>query len=372
MSEPYDPGYPKDPEFFKKYGPRGIIDSKASDKDDPTVDPRFGKVGKQIVKDTGPLTPKHMETIDDEIAVRANNYMERNVKEDKPFFMWVNFTHMHLWTAVKPESVGQAGPFQTPYADAMIDHDKNVGQILDMIDKLGIAENTIVIYGTDNGPHKNAWPDAGVSPFRGEKVTGWEGGFRSPTVVRWPGTIKPGQVVNDIASNLDWMPTLLAAAGEPDIKSKLLKGHKAGDKTYKVHLDGYNFLPFLTGKEKEGPRKEFFYFSDGGDFLALRVGNIKVTFMEQASPGTYDVWVNEYRNLRQALSYNLRADPFEFAPITSNSWWEVQMKNTWYLYPALTIAGEFLATFKEFPPRHPAANVTMTSAMDKIRASGGQ
>jgi arylsulfatase A-like enzyme len=372
LYEPYDPGYPKNPAFFKKYGPRGLMDCTASDKDDKTVDPRFGKMGKQVCTDTGPLTPEHMKTIDDELAVRANNYMERQVKEDKPFFMWLNFTHMHLWTMVKDESVGQAGPFQTPYADAMIDHDKNVGQVLAKIDELGIADNTIVIYGTDNGPHKNAWPDAGVSPYRGEKVTGWEGGFRSPTVVRWPGKIKPGQVVNDIASNLDWMPTLLAAAGEPDIKSKLLKGHKAGKKTYKVHLDGYNFLPFLTGKEKKGPRKEFFYFSDGGDFLAMRVNNIKIAFMEQMSPGTYDVWVNEFRNLRIPLSYNLRADPYELAPITSNSWWEGQMKNTYYLYPALDIAGQFLATFKEFPPRHEAASVTMTGAMDRIRASGGK
>jgi arylsulfatase A-like enzyme len=372
LYEPFDPGYPKNPAFFKKYGPRGIMDCKASDKDDPTVDPRFGKMGKQVCKDTGPLSPEHMKTIDDELAVRANNYMERQVKEDQPFFMWLNFTHMHLWTMVKDESVGQAGPFQTPYADAMIDHDKNVGQVLAKIDELGIADNTIVIYGTDNGPHKNAWPDAGVSPYRGEKVTGWEGGFRSPTVVRWPGKIKPGQVLNDITSNLDWMPTLLAAAGEPDIKAKLKKGYKVGDMTYKVHLDGYNFLPFLTGKEEKGPRKEFFYFSDGGDLLAMRVDNIKVAFMEQMSPGTYDVWVNEFRNLRIPLSYNLRADPYELAPITSNSWWEGQMKNTFYLYPALTIAGEFLGTFKEFPPRHEAASVTMTSAMDRIRASGGK
>ena len=200
----------------------------------------------------------------------------------------------------------------------------------------------------------------------------WEGGFRSPTVVRWPGKIPPGQVVNDIASNLDWMPTLLAAAGEPDIKSKLKKGHKVGKMKYKVHLDGYNFLPFLTGKEKKGPREEFFYFSDSGDFLAMRVNNIKVTFMEQQSRGTYDVWTNEFRNLRVPLSYNLRADPYEFAPITSNSWWEGQMKNTWYLYPALSHAAAFLGTFKEFPPRHAAASVTMTSAMERIRQSGGK
>jgi arylsulfatase len=372
LYEPYDPSYPKDPAFFAKYGPRGIMDCTASDKDDPTVDPRFGRVGKQTIKDTGPLTPEGMKTIDDELAVRANDYMQRQVKEDKPFFMWVNFTHMHLWTMVKDESVGQAGPFQTPYADAMIDHDKNVGKILDELERLGIADNTIVIYGTDNGPHKNAYPDAGVSPFRSEKVTNWEGAFRSPTLVRWPGKIMPGQILNDIVSNLDWMPTLLAAAGDPNITEELLKGHKAGDMTYKVHLDGYNLLPWLTGKEDEGPRHEFFYFSDGGDFLAMRVNNIKVSFMEQKSPGTYDVWVKPFENLRQPLSYNLRADPFETAPITSNSWWEVQMKHTYFLYPAFTYAGDFLKTFKDYPPRHPAASVTMSDAMDRIKSAGSK
>jgi len=370
LYEPYEPDYPKDPKFFAKYGPRGLMDCKASDVDDATVDPRFGKVGKQVCKDTGPLTPKHMQTIDDELAVRANDYMQRQVKADKPFFVWLNFTHMHLWTQTKPESVGQSGEFMSNYADTMIDHDKNVGQVLDMIDKLGIADNTIVIYGTDNGPHKNAWPDAGTSPFRNEKDTGWEGAFRSPTMVRWPGHIKPGQVSNDIMSNLDWMPTLLAAAGNSDVKQQLLKGHKAGDMTYKVHLDGYNFLPYLTGKEEKGPRKEFFYFSDGGDLLAMRAGHIKFQFMEQAAPGTYDVWVNEFSNLRIPVIYNLRTDPYEQGDITSNSWWSYQMHKTFYLYPAIDLASEFLATFKEYPPRHPAASYTMSNAIEKIKTLG--
>jgi len=375
LYEPYEPDYPKDPKFFTRFGPRGLMDCKASDKDDPTDDPRFGKMGKQVCKDTGPLTPTHMQTIDDELAVRANGYMQRQVKADKPFFLWLNFTHMHLWTQPKPESLGQSGPFMSPYADTMIDHDKNVGQVLDKIDQLGIADNTIVIYGTDNGPHENAWPDAGTTPFRSEKDTGWDGAFRSPTMVRWPGHIKPGQVSNDIMSNLDWMPTLLAAAGDPNVKQKLLKGHKAGDMSYKVHLDGYNFLPYLTGKEKEGPRKEFFYFSDGGDLLSMRVGHIKFNFMEQDTQGTYEVWQSEFTNLRIPTISNLRTDPYERASKTSNSWWAYQMHKTFYLYPAIDIAGKFLSTFKEFPPRHPAASYTMSNAIDaidKLAASRGK
>ena len=370
LYEPYEPDYPKDPEFFAKFGPRGLMDCKASQKNDKTVDPRFGKMGKQVCKDTGPLTPKHMETIDDELAERANDYMRRQVEADEPFFMWLNFSHMHLWTMTKPESVGQSGPFMSEYADTMIDHDKNVGQVLDMIDKLGIAENTIVIYGTDNGPHENAWPDAGLTPFRSEKNTGWEGAFRSPTMVRWPGKIKPGQVSNDIMSNLDWMPTLLAAAGDPNVKEKLLKRYKIGRKKYKVHLDGYNFLPYLTGQVEEGPRKEFFYFSDGGDLLAMRYTHIKFNFMEQDAKGTYKVWQQEFSNLRIPTISNLRTDPYERASITSNSWWAYQMHKTFYLYPAIAIAGKFLSTFKEYPPRHPAASYTMSDAIDRMKAGG--
>ena len=240
----------------------------------------------------------------------------------------------------------------------------------DKIDALGIADNTIVIYGTDNGPHMNAWPDAGMTPFRSEKDTGWEGAFRSPTLVRWPGKIKAGQKSIDMMSNLDWMPTLLAAAGDPDIKKELLKGHKAADKDFKVHLDGYNFLPYLTGKEKEGPRKEYFYFSDGGDLLAMRVGHIKFQFMQQDVPGTYEVWQHEFSNLRIPTIYNLRTDPYERASITSNTWWSYQMHKTFYLYPAIDYAGQFLATFKEFPPRHKAASYTMSDAIDRLSAAG--
>ena len=369
--EPEEHDYPKNPAFKAKYGPRGVLDCKASDKDDKTVDPRFGKVGKQVCKDTGPLTRKRMETIDDDIAARASDFIQRQVKADKPFFVWVNFTHMHLWTHTKPESLGQAGEFQSPYHDTMIDHDKNVGSILDEIDKLGIAENTIVIYGTDNGPHMNTWPDAAMTPFRGEKNTGWEGGFRVPCMVRWPGKIKAGTVSNEIMSNLDWAPTLLAAAGEPDIKQKLLKGHKAAGKKFKVHLDGYNFLPYLTGDEMTGPRVEFFYFSDDGDLLALRYGNWKMHFKVQDQAGTMRIWQREFENLRIPYLFNLRTDPYERATITSNDYWNWYIRHVFLLVPAQDVVGKFLATFKEYPPRQKAASFTIDQVLEKMKSPGG-
>ncbi len=367
--EPEEPDYPKNPAFKAKYGPRGVMDCKASDKDDETEDPRFGKMGKQVCKDTGPLTRKRMETIDDDIAARAKDFLQRQVKADKPFFLWVNFTHMHLWTHTKPESLGQAGEYQGFYHDTMIDHDKNVGSILDEIDKLGIAEDTILMYGTDNGPHMNAWPDAAMTPFRNEKGTGWEGGFRVPAMVRWPGKIKAGTVSNEIMSNLDWTPTLLAAAGEPDVKKKLLKGHKAAGKTFKVHLDGYNFLPYLTGKETTGPRIEFFYFSDDGDLLALRHGNWKMAFKVQDQPGTMAVWQREFRGLRLPYLFNLRMDPYERATITSNTYWDWYIRHVFLLVPAQEVVGEFLATFKEYPPRQKAASFTIDQVLEQMRSA---
>jgi arylsulfatase len=369
--EPEERDYPKNPEFRAKYGPRGVMDCKASDKDDPTVDPRFGRVGKQIIKDTGPLTRKRMETIDDDIAARAQDFMRRKVKGDKPIFMWINFTHMHLWTHTKPESIGQSGRWQSAYHDTMIDHDKNVGMILDEIDRLGIADNTIVVYGTDNGPHMNTWPDGAMTPFRGEKVTGWEGGFRTPCMVRWPGKIKAGSISNEIISNLDWMPTVLAAAGEPDIKEKLLKDYEAAGKTFKVHLDGYNFLPYLTGKEEKGPRIEYFYFSDDGDLLALRYDNWKMHFKIQDSPGTFDVWQREFRPVRVPYIYNLRTDPYERATITSNSYNNWLMRHVFLLVPAQDVVGQFLATFKEYPPRQKAASFTVDQVLEKMQNSSG-
>jgi arylsulfatase len=365
--EPEEADYPKDPAFRAKYGPRGVMDCKASAKNDKTVDPRFGKVGRQVCRDTGPLTRKRMQTIDDDIAARAQDFLRRQVQAGKPVFMWVNFTHMHLWTHTKPESLGQAGEFQSPYHDTMIDHDKNVGSILDEIDNLGIADNTIVVYGTDNGPHMNTWPDGAMTPFRGEKNTGWEGAFRVPFMVRWPGKIEAGTISNEIMSNLDWAPTLLAAAGEPDVKQKLLKGHKAAGRKFKVHLDGYNFLPYLTGQESAGPRVEYFYFSDDGDLLAMRHGNWKMHFSVQDQAGTLRIWQREFEGLRLPYLFNLRTDPYERATITSNSYWNWYIRHVFLLVPAQEEVAKFLATFKEFPPRQKAASFTVDQVLQTLQ-----
>ena len=369
--EPEERDYPKDPAFRAKYGPRGVMDCKASTKDDKTVDPRFGKVGKQVCKDTGPLTRKRMETIDDDIAARAQDFMRRKAEDGKPFFLWVNFTHMHLWTHTKPESVGQSGRWQSAYHDTMIDHDKNVGEILDQIDQLGIAENTIVVYGTDNGPHMNTWPDGAMTPFRSEKNTGWEGAFRVPFMVRWPGKIAAGTVSNEIMSNLDWAPTLLAAAGEPHIKAKLLEGYKADGKKFKVHLDGYNFLPYLTGKEAAGPRVEYFYFSDDGDLLAMRYDNWKMHFKVQDEAGTLRIWQREFENLRLPYLFNLRTDPYERATITSNNYWNWYIRHVFLVVPAQEKVAEFLATFKEYPPRQKAASFTIDQVLQTLQNAHG-
>ena len=368
--EPELPDYPspKDfPNFRERFGPRGVLHCFASDVDDPTIDPRFGRVGRQKIEDTGPLTKKRMETIDDDITDRAVAWIETQAKANKPFFCWVNTTHMHFRTHPKPQSIGQAGRWQSPYHDVMIDHDKNVGQLLDKVDQLGIADNTIVFYSTDNGPHMNSWPDAAMTPFRNEKNTGWEGAFRVPGLVRWPGTIKPGSVSNEIISHLDWLPTLLAAAGTPDIKEKLLAGHQVGDMTYKVHLDGYNFLPHFTGQEAKGPRIEYFYFSDDGDLLNMRYDNWKVVFALQAAQGTLRVWQQEFEHERVPYFYNLRTDPFERATITSNTYYDWLLDHAFMGMPAQALVGQFIATFKDYPPRQKAASFTISQALEKLQ-----
>ena len=349
--EPEQPDYPKDPEFRKKFGPRGVIHS-------------FGD-GK--IEDTGPLTKKRMETIDDDTAARAAEFIEKQAKAGKPMFVWVNFTHMHFRTHTKPESLGQAGRWQSPYHDAMIDHDKNVGTVLDKIDQLGIADNTIVMYSTDNGPHMNTWPDSGMTPFRSEKNTNWEGAYRVPAMVRWPGHIKPGSVSNDIVSHLDWAPTLLAAAGVPDIKEMLLKGYKAGGKKFKVHLDGYNQLPYLTGQAPKSPREEFFYFSDDGDLTGLRFDNWKAVFAQQREQGTLAIWGEPFVKTRIPWLYNLRTDPYEKATMTSNTYWDWYLDHVYLLLPASNYVGKFMATFKEFPPRQKAASFTIDQVMEQLQ-----
>ena len=372
--EPELPDYPnpKDfPNFRERFGPRGVIHSFATDVDDPAVDPRWGRVGKQKIEDTGPLTRKRMETIDDDIADRAAHFIETQAKADKPFFVWVNFTHMHFRTHPKPSSVGQAGRWQDVYHDVMIDHDKNVGTVLQKLDELGLANDTIVFYSTDNGPHMNTWPDGAMTPFRNEKNSNWEGAFRVPAMVRWPGKIKPGSVSNEIMSHLDWAPTLLAAAGMSDIKQKLLAGYKAGDMTYRVHLDGYNFLPYLTGQETKAPRIEYFYFSDDGDLMNVRYDNWKLQFAVQPAQGTLAVWQTEFEHPRIPYIYNLRTDPFERATITSNTYYDWELDHAFMLMPAQALVGQFLATFKDYPPRQKAASFTIQQILEKMSQPSG-
>ena len=369
--EPEQPDYPKDPAFRAKFGPRGVMDCKASPTDDPTVDPRFGKVGKQVCKDTGPLTKKRMETIDDDVAARAVDFIQRQNKAGKPAFVWVTFSHMHFRTHTKPESIGQSGRWQSPYHDTMIDHDKNVGTVLKVLDDLGIADNTFVMYSTDNGPHMNSWPDAAMTPFRSEKNSNWEGAYRVPAMVRWPGHIKPGSVSNEIVAHLDWLPTFLAMVGDPQVKDELLKGYKVGDMTYKVHLDGDNLVPYLTGQAAKSPRESFFYINDDQQLTGLRYDNWKLVFMEQQIPGTMLIWANPFTNLRLPKMFNLRMDPYERADVTSNTYWDWLIDHAFLLVPAQAYVGQFLATFKDYPPRQKAASFNMDEVLRKLQESDG-
>jgi arylsulfatase A-like enzyme len=358
--EPELPDYPPAddfPNFRNRFGPRGVIHSWA------TGD------GTQRIEDTGPLTRKRMETIDDEILAGAIDFIERQHAAQTPFFVWCNATHMHLRTHPKSESRGQAGRWQSEYHDVMIDHDKFVGALLDKLDELGLADDTIVVYGTDNGPHANSWPDGATTPFRSEKNTNWEGAFRVPQLIRWPGKIPAGAVSNEIISHMDWLPTLLAAAGEPDIKEKLRQGHEAARKTFRVFLDGFNFLPNLTGQEATAPRDSFFYFSDDGDLLAMRYDNWKFVFMEQRVAGTLQVWFEPFVPLRIPKLYNLRTDPFERADLTSNTYWDWFIDHVFLLVPAQAVVSEFLQTFAEFPPRQKAASFTIDQVLEKLTAA---
>jgi arylsulfatase len=357
--EPELRDYPKDPEFLKKYGPRGVLDCKAD-----------GKGGQTIVN-TGPLTRKRMETIDDDIATRAVDFIQRQSSAGKPFFVWVNFTHMHFRTHAKPASLGQSGRWQSEYHDVMIDHDKNVGSVLDAVDKLGLADNTFVMYSTDNGPHMNSWPDGAMTPFRNEKNSNWEGAYRVPSMVRWPGKIKPGTVSNAIVSHLDWLPTLAAIAGDTDVKERLLAGCKLGDKEFKVHLDGYNLLPFLTGQTEKSPRESFIYCNDDQQLTALRYDNWKLVFLEQRVPGTLRIWAEPFTNLRVPKIFNLRTDPYERADVTSNTYYDWMIDHIFLLVPAQQYVGQFLQTFKDYPPRQKAASFNLDEVLKKITESNG-
>jgi arylsulfatase A-like enzyme len=367
--EPEQPNYPPPadfPNFRDRWGPRGLLHCWATEGDDPTEHPRWGRVGKQRIEDTGPLTRKRMETVDDEILEHALDFIERQHAAGTPFFAWVNTTHMHLFTHPKPESVGQAGRWQSPYHDTMIDHDKLVGVLLDKLDELGLTDDTIVVYSTDNGPHQNSWPDAGTTPFRSEKNTNWEGAFRVPELIRWPGKIPAGAVSNEIVQHHDWLPTFLAAAGDTNVVDDLKAGRRIGDRTFKVHIDGYNLLPYLTGAVDESPRKGMVYFSDDGDVLGMRFDNWKVVFMEQRVPGTLRLWAEPFVALRLPKLFNLRTDPFERADITSNTYYEWMIESAFLIGAAQPLMAEFLATFVEFPPRQKAASFTIDQALQKM------
>jgi arylsulfatase len=341
------------PNFAKRFGPRGVIHSYSDGK----------------IEDTGPLTKKRMETVDDETVAAAKKFIREAVSSGKPFFVWWNGTRMHFRTHVKDSNRGISG--QNEYGDGMVEHDMHVGELLDLLDELGVADNTIVQYGTDNGPHKNTWPDAGINPFRGEKNTNWEGGWRTPSMVRWPGQIEAGSVSNEIMSGMDWFPTYLAAAGNPNIKENLLKGLTENGRTYKVHLDGYNMLPYLTGKETKGARKELFYFSDDGELMALRYIDWKVTFMHQPAQGTMDTWSKPMVTTRIPLLYNLRRDPYEFATTTSNTYWDWYLDHVFLLLPATEYVGQFIATFKDYPPRMKAASFNLGDTMKALQEGAG-
>jgi arylsulfatase A-like enzyme len=353
--EPELPDYPKRPEFKKKFGPRGVLHCVADGK------------GGQTVKDTGPLTKKRMETIDEEITSAALGWMEKQAKANKPFFLWYNSTAMHFRTHLADKNRGKSG--QDDYSDRMVTHDEQIGQMLDKLDELGIADNTFVMYSTDNGPENDTWPDGGNTPFRSQKNTNWEGGWRVPCFMRWPGKIKAGSVLKGIVSHQDMLPTLVAAAGDPNVNQKLLDGYKVGDKTYTVHIDGFNLLPYLTGQVKESPRNVFFYFSDDGDIVGLRNGDWKFVLEEQTAE-KMRVWMEPFTKLRIPLIFNVRRDPFERAQHNSNTYYDEMLYNHAFLmYEMQEVVGAQLANFIKYPPRQKAASFNLDAVMRQLDAA---
>jgi len=346
--EPENPDYPQNPEFAERFGPRGVIES--------TADGR--------IEDTGPLTRKRMETIDEETTDAALDFMERAAAADKPFFLWWNSTRMHVYTHLKEESKDVTG--LGVYADGMVEHDGHVGQLLDKLDELGIADNTIVMYSTDNGAEIFLWPDGGMTPFRNEKNSNWDGGYRVPTLIRWPGVIEPGTVYNDVMSHEDMLPTLLAAAGEPDVKDKLLEGHRANGRRFKVHLDGYNLLPYFRGEVEEGPRKEFFYWTDDGQLANLRYGRWKMVFLEQRAHG-FEVWQEPLVTLRVPKLIDMRGDPFERADHDAEGYNIWRFDRAFLILPAVGYVAQHLQTYEEFPPRQKPGSFNLSEVLDTLQ-----
>ncbi len=348
--EPEHPDYPKDPAFLERFGPRGVIHSFADGR----------------IEDTGPLTKKRMETIDDDATNRAEQFIRDAHESGTPFFVWWNATRMHLWTRLKEESSGLSG--QGFYNDAMVEHDGHVGQLLDLLDELGIVDNTIVVYSTDNGPHFNTWPDAAISPWRSEKNSNWEGAYRVPCFARWPGNFPAGKVLNGIVSQQEWLPTLLAAAGEPEIVDKLKAGHQAGDKHFKVHIDGYNCLPYFMGETDESPRDWFFYTNDDGLVVAIRYGDWKAVFYEQRAK-RLQLWAEPFVPLRFPKIFNLRRDPFERADENANSYWDWVLEHIFMVYPMQALAAEQIQSFVEFPPRQKPAAFNLDAVLAQMESA---
>ena len=351
--EPELPDYPKDPAFKKKFGPRGVLHCVADGK------------GGQKVTDTGPLTKKRMETIDEEITEKALAWMEKQAKADQPFFLWYNSTAMHFRTHLADKNRGKSG--QDDYSDRMVTHDEQIGQMLDKLDELGIADNTIVMYSTDNGPENDTWPDGANTPFRSQKDTNWEGGWRVPAFIRWPGKIKPGTVLNDIVSHQDMLPTLLAIAGDPDVVQKCLTGYKVGNKTFKVHLDGFNMVPYMTGEVEHSPRREFFYMSDDGEVMAVRIGDWKLVLAEQRAFST-QVWAEPFDKLRLPLMFSLRRDPFERANFNSNVYYDWLINHAFLLYEMQAIVAAQIDNFVKYPPRQKPASFNLDAVMRQLQA----
>jgi arylsulfatase len=357
--EPELDDYPTDeeiPGFRERFGPRGVIHSWHNDD------------GTQRIEDTGPLTKERMKTIDDEVVPHALRFMADAQSAETPFFVWLNTTHMHFRTHVKDGSRGKAGRWQSAYHDTMCDHDELVGRVLDFLDAQGLADDTLVMYSTDNGPHMNTWPDGGMTPFRNEKNSNWEGAYRVPAMVRWPGRFPAGRVLNGIVSHSDWFVTLLAAAGVPDVDERLLAGTDLAGTTYRVHLDGHDQLDYLTGATETSARKHFFYVSDDGDLTALRFDNWKLVFLEQRAPGTLRVWAEPYTELRVPKMFNLRTDPYERADITSNTYYDWCLDHAWILVPAQAYVGRMLQTLAEFPARQSPASFSMEKVLEKLQS----